>query len=80
MYGVTEYTAQEGALMKDPSSMAWPTTPFLACYGPTVYVCSYGSAQLSSCLVKGIFLRSARIASHRIAGGPHTLATPWVHR
>ncbi|KAK1506927.1 hypothetical protein CTAM01_03259 [Colletotrichum tamarilloi] len=21
-----------------------------------------------------------RIASHRIAGGPHTLATPWVHR
>ncbi|KAI3530036.1 hypothetical protein CABS02_14634 [Colletotrichum abscissum] len=55
--------------------MAWPTTPFF------FRMLRLYRVELSSCLVKGIFLRSAhRIASHRIAGGPHTLATPWVHR
>ncbi|EXF85868.1 hypothetical protein CFIO01_11959, partial [Colletotrichum fioriniae PJ7] len=55
--------------------MAWPTTPLWACYGPTVYPLVAAWSRASICV-----LRSAFCASHRIAGGPHTLTTPWVHR
>ncbi|KAK1466037.1 hypothetical protein CMEL01_12029 [Colletotrichum melonis] len=49
--------------------MAWPTTPFLACYGPTVHSLVAAWSRASFCVL--------RIASHRIAS-PAGL-TPWLH-